>query len=347
MQMPAQPTSAPQAAAISEEELKQRLLGKTFYLRGGYLDNTLHFDENGRLDGASPQASFTLSLVEITSVHLSKHHLELEGVRYGLHFLGALPSEDQSTAFDKVRLTSRKKPLHITIDREVVEKPKKEKASKKRKEKVAPSAAQPAADATLAAVTASAQAHGGPAVTTSTEQANRALRGALDRILSSGIDGRMLSAMPEYWQLYYKAVDAHSDYRPGDPAVLRPNQVDRKARLLTVFEPPSNEYAQQNGVAGMAMYHVVVGADGKPQQIAVGRPIGFGLDENAVAAIRKATFEPARKDGKAVPEVVDLLVQFRIYSERTAVASKDAAQPQPAQPAAEVLPGPYSVQHAQ
>ena len=41
-----------QTPAISEDELKQQFLGKTFYLRGGYLDNTLHFDEKGRLDGA-------------------------------------------------------------------------------------------------------------------------------------------------------------------------------------------------------------------------------------------------------------------------------------------------------
>lgn len=346
-----QEVSAPPPSAISEDELKQQLLGKTFYLRGGYLDNTLHFDVNGQLDGTSPHASFTLSLVEITGVHLNKHRLELEGVRYGLHFLGALPSEDQSTAFDKVRLTSKKKPLRITIDREVVEKPKKEKESRKHRDKAgAPSVPQAEAgeaDAPSASSTPGAPQHKGPAVTASTEHANRALRAALDRIFSSGVDARMRAELPAYWQLYYQAVDAHADYRPADPTVLRPNQVDRKARLLTVFEPPSNEYAQANGVAGMAMYHVVVGADGKPQQVVVGRPIGFGLDENAVAAIRKATFAPALKDGKPVPELLDLLVQFRIYSRRTAVASNDGAQPQPAQATEPVLPGPYSVQRPQ
>ena len=69
----------------------------------------------------------------------------------------------------------------------------------------------------------------------------------------------------------------------------------------------------------MALYHVVVGADGKPGEIAVARPIGFGLDENAVASIRKASFSPAMKDGKPVPVLLDLVVQFRIYSKRTSV----------------------------
>ena len=79
----------------------------------------------------------------------------------------------------------------------------------------------------------------------------------------------------------------------------------------------------------MALYHtVIVGPDGKPGEIAVARPIGFGLDENAVEAIRSAKFEPAMKDGKPVPVLLDLVVQFRIYSKRTstAAASETAEQ---------------------
>ena len=77
--------------------------------------------------------------------------------------------------------------------------------------------------------------------------------------------------------------------------------------LLTKFEPDSNEFAQASGVAGMALYHAVIGPDGKAAEVAVARPIGFGLDENAVAAIRKASFQPAIKDGKPVPVLLDLV----------------------------------------
>jgi TonB family protein len=90
----------------------------------------------------------------------------------------------------------------------------------------------------------------------------------------------------------------------------------------------------------MALYHAVIGPDGKPGEIVVARPIGFGLDENAVDAIRKASFEPAVKDGKPVPVVLDLVVQFRIYSKRTAVAAKDLPKETPAGP---LLPGPYTL----
>jgi len=94
-------------------------------------------------------------------------------------------------------------------------------------------------------------------------------------------------------------------------------------------------------VAGMCLYHVVVGADGKPGEIAVARPIGFGLDESAVDSIRKATFEPAIYESKPVPVMLDLVVEFRIYSKRTAQAAAPQTAGKPAEPS---LPGPYSVQ---
>jgi len=151
-----------------------------------------------------------------------------------------------------------------------------------------------------------------------------------------------MASMPGFWKLYYDAVANKTDYQPADPNVLRQNMVDKKAQLKSTFEPASNQFAQDYGVAGMSEYHVVIGADGKAGEIAVARPIGFGLDESAVDSIRKATFEPAVKDGKPVPVMLNMVVEFRIYSKRTAVESKPSPDKAPDAP---VLPGPYSVQH--
>jgi len=364
----------PQAGSITEEELKQLLVGKALYLRGGYLDNSLSFNEHGVLSGHSPQGSYTLSAVEIDKVRLSKHKVELTGARYGLHFLGALPYEDPTKSMDRVKITPKKKVLKITIDRELVVTPKKKKDKEKgtkdkaeawnKKGPAADSSIQTAALPELSeaeqtqAEIAAAPAEERPADpgsitrTTSPAHAAKMLKDALDKIFAQGFDERLMASMPDFWKLYYQAVAAKADYRPKDPAVLRQNTVDKKARLLSTFEPESNEYAQTNAVAGMALYHTVIGADGKPGEIAVGRPIGFGLDENAVEAIRKASFSPAMKDGKPVPVMLDLVVQFRIYSHRTAVTNTPEAEAKPeaaaAKPEATVkpaLPGPYSVQH--
>src|ERR1700677_3201987 len=59
--------------AITEQELKQTLVGKQFYLRGGYLGDTLNFDEHGRVVGHLAQGSYTLNIVQIDHVRLTTH----------------------------------------------------------------------------------------------------------------------------------------------------------------------------------------------------------------------------------------------------------------------------------
>ncbi|HEY3706977.1 MAG TPA: energy transducer TonB [Terracidiphilus sp.] len=335
-----QSTNAP---SVSEQNVRQQLQGKTFYLRSGLLDNELHFDEQGHLRDTSPKASHTLSLVEIQRVRLQKHRLEIQAVRYGLHFLGASPTEDQSAAVDRVQLTAKKKPLLITIDREDVIKPRKEKEKHEKLRGPQPAAGShqpPATAAQAPPATSDIDDSRGHVETTSPAHANRALAHALDAIFAASIDERMIATLPDYWKFYYKSVGEHRDWKPSDAGILRQSDVDQKARLVTVVDPPSNEFAQNNGVAGVAMYHVVLGADGKPQQIAIGRPIGFGLDENAVKAIHDAKFQPAIKGGQPVSVLLDLTVQFRIYSKRTAEASsRQAAAPEAPAP---TLPGPYT-----
>ena len=336
--------------SVIEERLRQMFVGKSIYLRGGYLDNNLSFNEYGGLIGHSPQGSFTLNLLQIDKVHLEKRKLQLEGVRYGLHFLGATPDEDPTKAVDRVRITPKKKVVRIAIDRELVVKPKKKKSRDKDNEQKAsstPAAMNPSGDPS-----SDSDASGSPAaiptgdrgVTTTISPAHalKLLNEAVGNVFSIGLDDRLIAAMPDFWKLYYKSVADHSNFRPTEPGVLLDSNVDQKARLVSNIEAPSNEYAQNGGVAGMALYHAVIGADGKPGEVVVGRPIGFGLDENAVDTIRKAEFQPAMKDGKPVPVVLDLVVQFRIFSKKTSLEGDQASGGAPSGP---ILPGPYSAGH--
>lgn len=324
---------------IKEDEFRRRFEGKTLYLRGGYFENELHFDVNGHLEGTSPQLPYTLSMIEVSKVRLSRHKVEIDGIRYGLHFLEEGSGEDPIAASDKVRITPKKKTLKVFIERAEVEKAKKKSKSAKDDMPV-PTAAAQTADASLKPA---AEPEAASVMTQA--RVNEHLRAALDSVFSPGLDERMIASLPDYWRLYYQALAAKSAYKPSDPSVLHQNAVDQKARLLTNFEPPSNDFAQEAGVAGVAQYHVVVDADGKPGEIAVGRPIGFGLDENAVASIRKATFSPAMKGGKPVPVVVDLFVQFRIFSKRTEASSATEAASAAANPSeGPSLPGPYSAE---
>jgi outer membrane biosynthesis protein TonB len=330
-------SSHQEAGTISDDQIKQLLLGKTLYLRDAYLDNTLNFDERGRFLGHSPQGSYTLSEIKINKVKVSRRKVELEGDRYAMHFLGSLASQDPLKDVDKVKITPKKKIVKIAIDREQVEKPKKEKDKGKPNHEAASTAVKPVETARDFQYPSESKSFSS---TTSPAHASRLLVEALDRVFAQGIDDRMIAAMPDFWKLYYQAAASKRDYKPSDPGILYQSMVDQKAKLVSTLEPPSNEYAQANAVAGIALYHAVVGSDGKANEVVVARPIGFGLDEGAVQTIRQAKFEPAIKDGKPVPVALDLVVSFRIFSKRT---SEPAVEPATDTASKPILPGPYSV----
>jgi hypothetical protein len=117
---------------LTEDALRARYLGKLIFLRGSYLGDDLQFDMEGKVTGSPTVASFTLSAFEVKKVTLSKKKLEIEADRYGLHFFGALPYEDDTKSFDKVKIS--KKPVHISIEREIIVIPKVKKDKKKKDE---------------------------------------------------------------------------------------------------------------------------------------------------------------------------------------------------------------------
>jgi hypothetical protein len=322
-------------APLTEDDLATRYVGKLIFLRGSYLGDDLNFDINGKVTGSPAVGSFTLSGFEVRKVKLSKHKLEMEADRYGLHFLGALPYEDEGKPFDQVKIS--KKPVHISIEREVIVLPK----VKKEKKKDEPTPKELAAAQTLktrdAATQAALEANealkaSNKALKESTEalkEANDALKAvspahsamvmnkALNTIFAPDIDPVMMSHLPEYWQEYFTSKSEHRKYMPKDASIKVVSEGMTPPRVLNSIDPSSNEYAQKYGIAGMELVRTVVDSTGIPRQMAIQRPIGFGLDEKAVEAIKNSHFTPATMNGQPVPVVIDLVVTFRIYSNRT------------------------------
>jgi hypothetical protein len=312
---------------LTEDDLRTRYVGKLIFLRGSYLGDDLNFDMNGKVNGSPTVGSFTLSGFEVRKVKLSKHKLEIEADRYGLHFLGTLPYEGDAKAFDQVKIS--KKPIHISIEREVIVVPKVKKEKKKKDE---PTPKELAAAQTLktrdaaAPATAEAPKPATPAATAETYEALKAvspahsamvMNKALNSVFAGDIDPVMMSHLPEYWQEYFTSKSDHRQYMPKDASIKVVSEGMTPPRVLNSIDPSSNEYAQKYGIAGMELLRTVVDATGIPRQMAIERPIGFGLDEKAVDAIKNSRFRPAMLNGQPVPVVVDLVVTFRIYSNRT------------------------------
>ena len=307
---------AKSTAPLTEDALRARYVGKLVFLRGSYLGDDLQFDMNGKVNGSPAVGSFTLSAFEVRKVKLSKHKLELEADRYGLHFFGALPYEDDTKSYDKVKIS--KKPVHITVERELIVVPK-EKKDKSKKD--APQLAaqglktSDGAAATDVQKTASETAVAQGAV--SPAHSAMLMSKALDNIFATDIDQSMMSHLPGYWQEYFTSKSQHRQYMPADGNIKVVSEGITPPKVLNSIDPSSNEYAQKYGIAGIELLRTVVDANGVPRQMAIARPIGFGLDEKAVEAIKNSRFKPATLNGQPVPVVIDLVVTFRIYSNWT------------------------------
>jgi TonB family protein len=84
---------------------------------------------------------------------------------------------------------------------------------------------------------------------------------------------------------------------------------------LPIYKPEP-EYSPEARLArlqGTVILSLIVGIDGKAHAIQVARSLGMGLDERAIEAVRQWRFDPAKKDGKAVPVAVDVEVSFRLF----------------------------------
>jgi len=79
-------------------------------------------------------------------------------------------------------------------------------------------------------------------------------------------------------------------------------------------EAEFSDEARRAKYQGVCLISLIVDAQGNPQSPHVVRPLGMGLDEKALEAVRKYKFKPALKDGRTpVPVMITIEVNFRLY----------------------------------
>jgi protein TonB len=84
-------------------------------------------------------------------------------------------------------------------------------------------------------------------------------------------------------------------------------------RPLFTPDPEYSEEARKAKFQGVVVLWLVIGPDGRPREVRVARPLGMGLDEKAIEAVRTWKFEPAKKDGQPVAVQMNVEVSFRLY----------------------------------
>jgi TonB family protein len=78
-------------------------------------------------------------------------------------------------------------------------------------------------------------------------------------------------------------------------------------------EPEYSERARAANLQGADILSIVVTEEGNVEDVRVVRPLGLGLDEEAMRTVRTWKFKPCMKDGKPVSCRVHIPVTFRLF----------------------------------
>ncbi len=96
------------------------------------------------------------------------------------------------------------------------------------------------------------------------------------------------------------------------PAPIRIGPDVTPPRLVRTVKPVYSLEARRNKVQGTVLLEVVIDEKGVATEQTFISPLGYGLDEKARDAVAAWRFEPARKDGRPVPVIATVQVNFRL-----------------------------------
>lgn len=100
-------------------------------------------------------------------------------------------------------------------------------------------------------------------------------------------------------------------HKVGDDGVQAP-------KVTFEVKPAYTAEAMRAQIQGKVEMQTVVGTDGRPGDITVTQSLDkeHGLDDKAVDALKRWRFAPGRKDGKAVPVQVSVLMTFTLKDQK-------------------------------
>jgi TonB family protein len=269
-------------ASDLEEQLKAKYQNQVLTLRHFYEGSTLHFDSGGHLVGEAAIGSWTVDgQIDVTEVHLDGQTIQLKGKRRRLVAdppSGQMKDVLATTASDAPGQWFR--PFSGKRRREFEKK------------------AQIEVDLDLTSIPKDE-----PVVTS-----------AVNAVFLP-LGGDFAEVVPEFWKDVVLKQEgklpapapASGVYNVGGGSRVSP------PRAISAPDPKYSEVARQIGFEGTAVLSLILTPQGTAQDIRVVKPLGLGLDEEAVRAVSSWEFEPARKDGNPVSVHINVEVTFRLY----------------------------------
>src|SRR5262249_6395578 len=96
------------------------------------------------------------------------------------------------------------------------------------------------------------------------------------------------------------------------PGVIDPMQITPPIALYQP-EPVYTDAARSWRLQGVVGLNIEVDTTGAVRKVSIVRPLGLGLDENAVATVSTWRFSPAKIDGKPVATGIRIDVDFKLF----------------------------------
>lgn len=77
-------------------------------------------------------------------------------------------------------------------------------------------------------------------------------------------------------------------------------------------QPQYSQLAREAGEQGTCILTLMVDASGSAKNIHISKPLGYGLDEQAVRTVETWKFEPARRNGEPISIYASVAIAFRL-----------------------------------
>lgn len=162
--------------------------------------------------------------------------------------------------------------------------------------------------------------------------ANSQYKAVLDEVFTSELSD-FVPTLPIYWQVYagkhflpiagsapppntQHIADQSSDAsRVADHGerVKRIGGAVLPPRVLSQPEPQFDSYAKKLKLSGKVLIYAQVDRNGDTNHIRILKPLGAGLDEEAVKAVFRYKFAPAEENGKPIAVELNVELDFRVF----------------------------------